>query len=121
MRQSLRLLACTLGAVLALPRDHSHSASWQPWGPGQAGGGPQALYTMTNDVSGNKVVAISVNTDGSLGALQYYSTGGVGGYYVSPVTGAPHYPDALSAQDAVVTAGDVCCIIGPKYVFKNTC
>lgn len=114
MRQSLQLLACTLGAVFALPREHGHSSNWQPWGPGQSGGGPQALYTMTNDVSGNKVVAISVNSDGSLGALQYYSTGGVGGNYVSPATGAPHFPDALSAQDAVVTAGEVCSIIGPN-------
>lgn len=114
MRQSIPLLACTLGTVFAIPRGNNHS--WQPWGPGQGYGQPQALYSMTNDVSGNKVVAVSIGNDGSVSAPVFYATGGVGSNYVSPVDGSPHFPDALSAQDAVVTAGDVSAVVLPADV-----
>lgn len=118
MRHSLLPLLPILlpSSVTALP-------SWQPWNnpanPAPSSlpqsQNPQALYTMTNDVTGNTVIAIPLDSNGmpssSSGSstVKYYSTGGVGGNYVSPVDGAPHFPDALSAQDAMVVAGDVSC------------
>lgn len=117
MRQAIQvLLACTLSFKAAVALPQPQGPSWQPWGGPAGQSQAQAVYVSTNDVGGNKVVAISIDENGSLGDPKYYSTGGVGGNYVSPATGAPHFPDALSAQDAVVTAGDVSIPILPAGV-----
>lgn len=50
---------------------------------------------------------MSIGSDGSLSVGSSIATGGVGGNYVNGTTGAPHFPDALSSADAVVTAGNV--------------
>lgn len=112
----LPLVAYTINVVSALPQ----APSWQSWtSQGQPSAQVQALYTMTNDISGNRVVAISVDDNGNLSGPQYYSTGGIGGNYLNPATGAPHFPDALSAQDAVVVAGNVWSLIN-KCLVKET-
>lgn len=92
---------CVFGTLVA-----GMPGNWKPW-TGSPMQQAQALYVMTNDVSGNKVVSMSIGSDGSLSAGSSFATGGIGGNYVNSTTGAPHFPDALSSADAVVTAGNV--------------
>lgn len=102
-----------IGTIFALPQDFP----WQSWPPQT---NAHALYVMTNDVSGNEVVAMSVDSNGNISGGKHYATGGLGGNYVDPVTGEPDFPDALSAQDAVVRAGNVNLII-QTHMSDNTC
>ncbi|KAI1609537.1 hypothetical protein EDD36DRAFT_446205 [Exophiala viscosa] len=65
----------------------------------------KALYVMSNEVSGNNVVAVSIAANGSLFGGKSVSTGGIGGNYVSPTDGHPLVPDALSSQDSLIAVG----------------
>ena len=54
-----------------------------------------AVYVQTNEADGNRVIALSRGTDGSLQELGAYATGGRG-------DGKPH----LTSQGSVVLTGD---------------
>jgi 6-phosphogluconolactonase len=58
-------------------------------------GGAAAVYTQTNDPSGNQILAYRRAEDGALTPLGAYDTGGLG-------TGEPH----LASQGSVVLSGD---------------
>lgn len=62
---------------------------------------------MTNDDTSNQVVAITLDGKGNVSGGKHYATGGIGGNYINSANGKPHFPDALSSQDAVVRAGNV--------------
>ncbi len=61
---------------------------------------------MTNDVAGNAIVAMSVGADGELSGGSITPTGGKGSNLVH-ADGTPAFPDSLSGQDSVVSAGNV--------------
>ena len=113
----LSLLLPLTAANFAVQSLASAIPDWQSWsGPSNLPPkGAQALYVMTNDVSGNEVVAMSLGADGSVSGGSKVGTGGSGGNYLSPVDGSPHFPDALSAQDAVVQAGNVSQSSNPQW------
>ena len=62
---------------------------------------------MTNDDTSNQIVATTIDGEGNVSGGKYYATEGVGGNYINSANGKPHFPDALSSQDAVVRAGNV--------------
>jgi hypothetical protein len=64
----------------------------------------KAVYFITNAAK-NSVVALKVNTDGTLSDGSITSTGGAGKSGIED--GAPAAPDALFSQGAVKTAGSV--------------
>ena len=91
------LLGISIRAVTGLP------SGWGPWG------GPKpakAVYVMTNDVDSNAIIAMSVGNDGSLSGGSTTATGGKGGNLIG-ADGMPDFPDALSVQDSVNSAGNV--------------
>ena len=96
------LLSLFLVALGGLTCDALPRTGGQQWGTSD-----KALYVMSNSVSGNDVVAISIKEDGSLFDGRFVSTGGIGGNYVSPTDGHPLVPDALSSQDSIIAVGQV--------------
>lgn len=62
---------------------------------------------MSNDVSGNAVIAMSIGSDGALSGGSSWPTGGIGGNYINSKTGKLEFPLALSSQDALIRVGDV--------------
>lgn len=76
-----------------------------PWSAGHSK--VKNLYTISNEVSGNSLVTISIEADGSLSGGAYTTTGAVGGNYVSPTDGHPLVPDSLATQDSLIAIGDV--------------
>ena len=85
-------------------------SGWQDWPHGDNGGGQSAsskgLYVMTNDVTSNAVVAMALANDGTLSGGSSVATGGKGSNLVD-VNQTALFPDALSVQDSVVSAGNV--------------
>ena len=96
---SLTYLSLLTLSVLTTALPHK----WNSWQPKEAA---QALYVMTNDVSANSIIAMSVGKDGMPSGGAMTATGGKGGNLVGK-DGKPDFPDALSVQDSVVRAGEV--------------
>lgn len=106
---SLAFLTRTLLLTLAVSTA-AYPSGWGPWsGPQSAKG----VYVMTNDVDANAVIAMSIGSDGTLSGGSMTATGGKGSNLVG-ADGKPDFPDALSVQDSVVSAGDVRGPIHPR-------
>ena len=89
----------------------ANALPWAPWHPpgGPYGGSApaaKAVYVMTNDVTANAIVAMSVGPDGKLSGGSITPTGGKGSNLVH-ADGTIAFPDSLSGQDSVVSAGNV--------------
>lgn len=84
---------------------------WNSWQPGSGSGSGQyyghAVYVMSNDVSGNAVIAMSIGSDGSLSGGSSWPTGGDGSNYVNAKTGKIEFPLALSSQDSLIQVDGV--------------
>lgn len=65
----------------------------------------KAVYFLTNDVA-NAVVALKVNSDGTLSDGSIIPTGGAGGTGVG-ADGQPAIPDPLFSQGALATSGNL--------------
>lgn len=61
---------------------------------------------MTNDVSANAIIAMSIGSNGMLSGGSMTATSGNGGNLIG-ADGKPDFPDALSVQDSVASAGNV--------------
>ena len=69
--------------------------------------GPRrAVYFATNDATENAIVALKVNSDGTLSDGSITATGGMGGGAFG-TDGAPFSPDPLFSQDSVSVSGNV--------------
>lgn len=66
------------------------------------------VYVLTNQLTGNTVVALGINADGSLTRLQEVSTGGLGSGPGPrpPAFGPGPGPDALNSADAIAMTED---------------
>lgn len=79
--------------------------------------GPDAIYFLRVDPAGSSIVAVKVNSDGTLSnSTSETSTGGAGAQSVNVTAPeiAPTSIDPLQGQDAVVVAGQVHTIDPPK-------
>lgn len=112
IRSLTRTLLLTLAVSTAAYPSRWGPSKWSPWsGPQPAKG----VYVQTNDVDANAIVAMSIGSDGTLSGGSMTATGGKGSNLVG-ADGKPDFPDALSVQDAVVTAGNVRVESCPNYV-----
>ncbi|KAF2465857.1 uncharacterized protein BDR25DRAFT_294397 [Lindgomyces ingoldianus] len=65
-----------------------------------------AIYVQTNANDHNSIVAIPIQSNGTLGAGVLHSTGGKGGNHLDSMTLQPVAPDGLLSQSAVAVAGN---------------
>lgn len=87
----------SVGVAAALPQ-------WTSWADSSYS---HAVYVMSNNVTGNSVIAMSVGSDGSLAGGSAYSTGRNGGNYINSKSGKAEFPLALSSQDSLIQVGGV--------------
>lgn len=78
-----------------------------------AGGNAKAIYMLTNDATGNSVVALKVAADGTLSDGSITSTGGQGASGVDGSTNQTAAPDALFSQSALKVEGNMMVAINP--------
>ena len=97
-----------LPTVFAAPFGANH---WpQPYG----GNNAQAAYFLDNNPSGSSVVAVRVNSNGTLSAPVRTSTNGFGVIGVNG-KGFPNAADPLFSQGAVAVSGNVSCSVFDHY------
>ncbi|KAJ3750364.1 hypothetical protein DFH05DRAFT_1531861 [Lentinula detonsa] len=60
-----------------------------------------SAYFITNEPTGNYVVAADIGSDGQLTMRSAYATGGIGSHVVAAATGATTGPDGLNSQGAI--------------------
>jgi len=101
LRHGLRgVAAVAVAAVLSGPAwaaQASQAGAIQAHGtPARQADATQAVFVQTNDPSGNSIVALQRNADGTLALAASYRTGGNGGR----ASGAP--PDPLASQGSLV-------------------
>ncbi|KAJ4470259.1 hypothetical protein J3R30DRAFT_1243842 [Lentinula aciculospora] len=60
-----------------------------------------SVYFITNEPTGNHVVAADIGSDGQLILRSAYATGGIGSHVVAAATGATTGPDGLNSQGAI--------------------
>lgn len=66
----------------------------------------KAVYFITNEAE-NAVIALSINSDGSLGDGRSTKTGGTGASMISAATGKLQAPDGLASQSALTLVHNV--------------
>ena len=93
------LHSLALASTLFTSQSHAFPHKWSATG--------KAVYVLKNEQSGNNVIALPVNQDGTLGAGVLTPAFGNGTTHLDPMTLQPALPDPLLSQGAVITAGNV--------------
>lgn len=96
-------LTFLLAALAALTEAAPPISRNKPWQQGTTG---RAIYIITDEAE-NAVVALPIQSDGSLAAGTSTKTGGAGAYMINAASGQPVFPDPLSSQSALTLVGNV--------------